>query len=90
MEQDDRVLVAMRVADARLIAPGSAIGHCDVCGAEVYLSPSSQRTTIMRVWCVPCTRVMVAPGAARVSLAPGAADELRGPVERVRKRGEVR
>lgn len=51
----DKVLVAMRVADARHVCPGSTIGMCKRCESRVWLSPAAQRQIAdLEVVCLQC------------------------------------
>ncbi len=67
---ENTVIVAMRVEDAVSVVRGSARGRCDLCGAEVWVAPSSIRTDIPRVWCLPCALERIQPDTVW-TLAPG-------------------
>lgn len=51
----DKVLLAVRVADARHVCPGSTIGLCKRCESRVWLSPAAQRQIAdLEVVCLQC------------------------------------
>lgn len=51
-------IVAMRVADAKIVVPGSEVNKCDKCGMDVWLAPSSKGVPRDGIICVPCALAM--------------------------------
>jgi len=60
---EKRVLLCMRVKDAKLVAPGSVQRKCSVCGVDVWVAPRDgiEEMDIRCVSCVPDGSIATMP-----------------------------
>jgi hypothetical protein len=80
-------LVCVRVADARLIIPGSFQDRCRECDYQVWRAPSSAALpSDVVVTCQPCAKALGEFEVEIAPITPDQLDEIRGPIVDLRGR----
>lgn len=78
MSDDETIVIALRVADARAtdVVAGSVQTACGGCRVAVWLAPTSQRVAPDTVLCWSCYRARADLRDVPVDLAPGVHREV--------------
>jgi len=74
---EGKILVTMRVGNTSCIHPRSTKGKCDVCGHEVWVSPSSHEMKPAKVVCEVCILKEITNGFTIQSLTKSQINEIK-------------